>query len=121
MIVNEDSFTHSGHSVDFFASQTVDFIQQQESAEQPFFCFVPFNGRMGTFIKGRAKTRFADLYDDSTLASVRREGLNKRVLDRYIQRVLEAGAEPHERFAGPLLLPNETESIRTTLFQTSGG
>ncbi len=121
MIVNQDSFTHSGHSVDFFASQTVEFIQQQEAAEQPFFCFVPFNGPYGHWpsIKGRAKTRFADLYDDSPLASVPREGLNKRVLDRYIQRVLEAGAEPSERFAGPLLLPNETESIRNYFAQIS--
>lgn len=121
MIVNDDRFVHAGHSVDFFASQTVDFIKGRHQQDRPFFCFVPFNGPYGHWpsIKGRAKTGFADLYDQTPLASVPREGLNKRVLDRYIQRVLEAGKEPHERFAGPLLLPNETESIRNYFAQTS--
>ena len=36
--------------------------------------------------------------------------MNRRVIERYTQRVVEAGGTPHERFAAPLLLPNETTS-----------
>ena len=45
--------------------------------------------------------------------------MNRRVIERYTQRVVEAGGTPHERFAGPLLLPNDTTSLRNYFAQTS--
>ena len=45
--------------------------------------------------------------------------MNQAVIDRYTLRVLEAGTHPHERFAGPLKLPNDTDSLKNYFAQTS--
>ena len=121
MIENDCQQTFDGHSVDYFADRTVDYIQQRQQEDAPFFCFVPFNGPYGHWpaIRGRAGTAFDHLYDKTGFATIPREGLNRQVIDRYTRRVVEAGAAPHERFAGPLLLPNETESLRNYFAQTT--
>ena len=121
MIENDHTEVFEGHSVDFFADRTVDYISRRQDQDAPFFCFVPFNGPYGHWpaIRGQAGTQFDHLYDETRFASIPREGLNRRVIDRYTRRVVEAGAAPHERFAGPLLLPNETESLRNYFAQTT--
>ena len=121
MIQNGRESVHDGHSVDFFADRTVEYLAARQGDDSPFFCFVPFNGPYGHWpaIRGLSRTRFDDIYRDLPLHSVPREGLNKAVIDRYTQRVVETGGPPHERFAGPLLLPNETTSLRNYFAQTS--
>ena len=121
MIENDRQQIYEGHSVDFFADRTVDYIRRRQDDDPPFFCFVPFNGPYGHWpaIRGRAGTAFDHLYDQTPFSSIPREGLNRRVIDRYTRRVVEAGAAPHERFAGPLLLPNETDSLRNYFAQTT--
>lgn len=121
MIDNDERYDFEGHSVDFFAEKTANFITDQASKNDPFFCFVPFNGPYGHWpaIKGRPTNQFADLYDDCLLESVPREGVSKAVVDRYTMRVIEAGAAPHERFAGPILLPNDTTSLKNYFSQIS--
>ena len=121
MIENGRESVHQGHSVDFFADRTVDYLKTRSGADDPFFCFVPFNGPYGHWpaIRGLSQTRFDDIYKDLPLRSVPREGLNKGVIDRYTQRVVETGGPPHERFAGPLLLSNEVASLRNYFAQTS--
>ena len=121
MIDNEDHYVFEGHSVDFFTDKTVTFLNNQKNNQSPFFCFVPFNGPYGHWpaIKGRATNQFADLYDDCELTTVPREGINKRVIDRYNSRVIEANGAPIEQFAGPLMLPNNKESLRNYFSQTS--
>ncbi len=112
MIENGRELVHKGHSVDFFADLTLDYLGSRRNEPDPFFCFVPFNGAYGHWpaIRGESQTRFDEIYRDLPLHSIPREGLNRRVIERYTQRVVEAGGTPHERFAGPLLLPNETTS-----------
>jgi arylsulfatase A-like enzyme len=121
MIDNDKSYDHAGHSVDYFADKTVEYIAGQADSEDPFFCFVPFNGPYGHWpaIKGRAANKFAADYDDCPLHSVPREGVSKAIVDRYTLRVVEAGAAPHERFAGPILLPNDTDSLKNYFSQIS--
>lgn len=121
MIDNDENYDFAGHSVDFFAQKTAQFITDQAPEDDPFFCFVPFNGPYGHWpaIKGRPTNQFAELYDDCPLASVPREGVSKAVIDRYTMRVVEAGAAPHERFAGPMLLPNDTTSLKNYFSQIS--
>ncbi len=121
MIENGRESVHAGHSVDFFADRTVDYLASRQGEADPFFCFVPFNGPYGHWpaIRGPSQTRFDELYRDLPLDSVPREGLNRAVIDRYTQRVIEAGAAPHERFSGPLRLPNDLSSLRNYFAQTS--
>ena len=121
MIENERQEIHEGHSVDFFADRAVDYIRHRQDSDAPFFCFVPFNGPYGHWpaIRGPAGTPFDHLYDKTSFSSIPREGVNRQVINRYTRRVVEAGAAPHERFAGPLLLPNETESLRNYFAQTT--
>ena len=121
MIDNDERYDFSGHSVDFFAEKTVEFITNQHDSDDPFFCFVPFNGPYGHWpaIKGRPANQFANLYENCPLETVSREGVSKAVIDRYTLRVVEAGAPPHERFAGPMLLPNDTTSLKNYFSQIS--
>ena len=121
IIDNEETYEHEGHSVELFTDKTIDFLKENKDSTNPFFCFVPFNGPYGHWpsIKGRAKNQFAELYDDCELNSVPREGINKRVIDRYSSRVLESGGNLPEQFSGPLLLPNNKESLKNYFSQTS--
>ena len=121
MIDNEERYSFKGHSVDFFTEKTIEFLRSQKNSTNPFFCFVPYNGPYGHWpaIKGRSKNEFANFYDNCQVETVPREGINQRVIDRYTMRVLESGGKPREQFAGPLLLPNEKESIRNYFSQVS--
>ena len=121
IIDNNKNYHYEGHSVEFFTQKTVDFLKEQERSSKPFFCFVPFNGPYGHWpsIKGRSDNKFANLYDNCELTSVPREGINKRVIDRYNFRILENKGNLPEQFLGPLLLPNNKESLRNYFSQTS--
>ena len=77
MIDNDQNYVYEGHSVDFFTERTIAFLETQRSSRTPFFAFVPYNGPYGHWpaIRGRSATSFADLYDQTPLNSVPREGL----------------------------------------------
>ena len=121
MYDNGKHFWCEGHSVDYFTDKTVEFITQHRQVDEPFFAFVPYNGPYGHWpaIKGKAGTEFDEYYETVPMHSVGREGLNPDVVKRFALRVLEAGAMPHERFMGPLLLPNHVESLRNYYAQIS--
>ena len=46
IIENGETYRADGHSVDFFTDKAIDYLEQQ-SADQPFFLFLPFNGPYG--------------------------------------------------------------------------
>ena len=121
IIDNDKTYEHEGHSVEFFTDKTIEFIDDKKKSESPFFCFVPFNGPYGHWpsIKGKPVNKFAELYNDCKLDTVPREGINKRVIDRFSNRILESGGSLPEQFAGPLLLPNNKDSIRNYFSQAS--
>jgi len=121
VIDQEERYRFEGHTVDFFTDKTVEFIRHQKGKQEPFFAFIPFNGPYGHWpaIKGRAENDFADLYDDIPLDSIPREGLDQKILDRFGLRVHESGGEVREQFKGPLLLPNNVESLRNYFSQVS--
>ncbi|PQM62956.1 MAG: hypothetical protein CML47_00180 [Rhodobacteraceae bacterium] len=121
MIDNDENYSFEGHSVDFFTDKTIEFLRSRKGEDSPFFCFVPYNGPYGHWpaIKGRSKNEFASFYDECDIQSVPREGINQRVIDRYTSRVIAAGGKPREQFAGPILLPNEKDSIRNYFSQVS--
>ena len=113
-------YQFAGHTVDFFTDKTIEFLEHRAGQDSPFFAFVPYNGPYGHWpaIKGRAENEFASLYDDSDMHSIPREGLNADVLERFGLRVQEGGGV-REQFKGPLLLPNNVESLRNFFSQVS--
>ncbi|MGX9355802.1 sulfatase-like hydrolase/transferase [Roseobacteraceae bacterium S113] len=112
-------YQYDGHTVDFFTDKTIEFLEHQTTQDAPFFAFVPFNGPYGHWpsIRGRAETAFADLYDGADMHSIPREGLSADVIERFARRVAEGGVR--EQFKGPLLLPNNLESLRNYFAQVS--
>lgn len=121
VIDQEKRYRFEGHTVDFFTDKTVDYIKGQKDEDKPFFAFVPFNGPYGHWpsIKGRAENEFAELYDEADMSSIPREGLDTKVLDRFGIRITEGGGEIREQFKGPLLLPNNVDSLRNYFSQVS--
>ena len=119
VIDQEKRYRFEGHTVDFFTDKTVEFLEHQATQEEPFFAFVPYNGPYGHWpaIKGRADVDFAELYDDADMHSIPREGLSADVIERFGLRVAEGGVR--EQFKGPLLLPNNVESLRNYFAQVS--
>ncbi len=107
------------HSVDFFTDKTIEFLEHQAGQNEPFFAFVPYNGPYGHWpsIKGRAQTKFAEIYDDADMHSIPREGLSREVIERFSQRMSEGSVR--EQFKGPLLLPNNVDSLRNYFAQVS--
>ena len=121
IIDNNKTYEHEGHSVEFFTEKAIEFIDSNKENKNPFFCFVPFNGPYGHWpsIKGKPTNKFAKLYDDCELSTVPREGINKRVIDRFSNRILESGGSLPEQFSGPLLLPNNKDSLRNYFSQAT--
>jgi len=75
--------------------KTIEYLNQIKDNQNPFFCFVPFNGPYGHWpsIKGKSTNKFASLYEQCELSTVPREGINKRVLKRYSSRLLDSGED----------------------------
>jgi arylsulfatase A-like enzyme len=121
VIDQEKRYRFEGHTVDFFTDKTVDYIHGRKNKPEPFFAFVPFNGPYGHWpsIKGRAENEFAELYDNSPMSSIPREGLDTKVLDRFGMRITDGGGQIREQFKGPLLLPNNVDSLRNYFSQVS--
>ena len=121
VIDQEKRYRFEGHTVDFFTDKTVEFLEGQKDSDAPFFAFIPFNGPYGHWpsIKGRAENEFAALYDDAPMSSIPREGLNTKAIDRFGLRIIEGGGQIREQFKGPLLLPNNVESLRNYFSQVS--
>jgi arylsulfatase A-like enzyme len=119
VIDQEERYRFEGHTVDFFTDKTIEYLEHRAGEEDPFFAFVPYNGPYGHWpaIKGRPDIEFADLYDDADMHSIPREGLSGNVLERFGLRVAEGGVR--EQFKGPLLLPNNVESLRNYFAQVS--
>lgn len=119
VIDQEERYRFAGHTVDFFTDKTIEFLEHQAGNDQPFFAFVPYNGPYGHWpaIRGRADMEFASLYDDADMHSIPREGLSNETLDRFGLRVAAGGLR--EQFKGPLLLPNNVESLRNYFAQVS--
>ena len=119
VIDQEERYRFEGHTVDFFTDKAIEYLEHRAGEEDPFFAFVPYNGPYGHWpaIKGRPGMEFADLYDDADMHSIPREGLSSDVLERFGLRVLDGGVR--EQFKGPLLLPNNVESLRNYFAQVS--
>ncbi len=120
VIDGDQRYVFEGHTVDYFTDKSVEFLDAYDSAGgAPFFLFVPYNAPYGHWpaVKGRAKNRFAQLYDRTEMHSVPREGLSKATIDRFLQRLDEYSDD--EEFAYHLRIPNDLETLRNYFSQMS--
>lgn len=123
MIINGERMTYSGHSVDFFSDQAVDYInRQQDESENPFFMFLTYPAPYGHWpsIKGEAKNEFAGLYKDTPFHSVPREAVSKELIDWLLvrQKKMADYHDPDEINCMPQLL-NDLPTLRNYYSQMS--
>jgi arylsulfatase A-like enzyme len=110
-IVNGRRQSYPGHAVDFFTEKTVGFLESTPS-DAPFFAFVPYNAPYGHWpaLKGRAKNRFRDMYDNVDMHSVPREGLHENAIRRFLRKAGDSvGGIDH---SSELRIPNDLETLR---------
>ncbi len=110
-IENGETRHYAGHSVDYFTDKAVEYLDAT-SRDQPFFAFIPYNAPYGHWpaLKGRAKNRFRDAYDDTAMHSIPREGLHENAIARFLRKVSDSvGGIDH---SSELRIPNDLETLR---------
>jgi len=116
-IQNGETRHYSGHSVDYFTDQAIDYIRS--AGDAPFFAFVPYNAPYGHWpaLKGRAKNRFRAAYDDTQMHSIPREGLHKNAIARFLRKVNDnTGGIDH---SSELRIPNDLDTLRNYFSEMS--
>ncbi len=120
VIENGEQYTYPGHIVDYFTEKAVDYLHSYKPDTEPPFCmFLTYNAPYGHWpaIEGPAKNRFADLYQDTPMTSVPREGLSKASIDRYnLKKHMSGGGVD---YAAELQTPNDLTSLRNYYSQMS--
>ncbi len=104
--------TYAGHSVDFYTEKAVEFLHSAAQRPAPFFAFLPYNAPYGHWpaLKGRARNRFRNVYDDTRMYSIPREGLHKDAIARFLRKVADSyGGVDHST---ELRVPNDLETLR---------
>lgn len=117
MRVNGEPVDCPGHSVDFFTDQALRFI---EAGPEPYALVLAYNAPYGHWpsVKGRAQNRFADLYADTMMARIPREGLSAETVALYdLQKHLSGPGGPN--FSSLLRIPNDLDSLRNYYSQMS--
>ncbi len=119
--INNDRLEdYAGHSVDYFTDKTVDFLETSvNKKDQPFFAFVPYNAPYGHWpaIKGRAKNRFRDQYDEVQMHSIPREGLHENAIARFLRKAADSGGGVDH--SSELQIPNDLETLRNYFSEMS--
>ncbi len=117
-IENGELQTYAGHSVDYFTDKTIEYLEGIDSTA-PFFAFVPYNAPYGHWpaLKGRARNRFRDFYDDVDMHSVPREGLHENAIARFLRKASDSvGGIDH---SSELCIPNDLETLRNYFSEMS--
>ncbi len=118
VIENGSTYTYSGHTVDFFTEKAVDYIHGHDgTTTRPFFLLLTYNAPYGHWpsIAGRARNRFADLYDQCEMKSIPREGLSKQAIDRFLLRRYATGGGID--YSAHLQMPNDLVTLRNYFSQ----
>jgi len=118
IIDNDERSTYPGHIVDFFTEKAVDYIEDQDG-DQPFFLFLPYNAPYGHWpsIKGQAQNRFADLYAETPMHSIPREGICKEMIERVLLTMHDSGQGLD--YTATMQIPNDLASLRNYFSQMS--
>jgi len=121
MIVNGERMQHPGHSVDFFTDHAVNYIDKRgKDQADPFFMFLTYPAPYGHWpsIKGEAKNQFAELYKDTSFASVPREGISPELIEWLLVNQ-EKGFSGDDFYKDILQIPNDLPTLRNYYSQMS--
>ena len=117
-IENGKTQHYEGHSVDYFTDKTIEYLEAA-NAEEPFFAFVPYNAPYGHWpaLKGRAKNRFRDFYDDVDMHTIPREGIHENAIARFLRKASDSvGGIDH---SSELQIPNDLKTLRNYFSEMS--
>lgn len=118
VIDNGRQYTYPGHTVDFFTEKTVEYLNNYNpESDRPFFIFLTYNAPYGHWpaIKGKAKNRFARLYETTEMTSVPREGVSEKVIARYdVTKHLSGGGVDYRAH---IQIPNDLITLRNYFSQ----
>ncbi len=119
VLENGRTYDYPGHTVDFFTEKAVEYIKESTEENDPFFIFLAYNAPYGHWpsIKGPAKNRFAEKFENCPMNSVPREGLNKQTVDLYDLQKGYSGKGLD--FSSIIRLPNNLESLRNYYSQNA--
>jgi arylsulfatase A-like enzyme len=118
VIENGKVYTYPGHTVDFFTEKAVDYIGGRDrSIDNPFFLFLTYNAPYGHWpsVEGRARNRYARLYDQCEMRSIPREGVNKAAIERFLLRRHATGGGID--YSAHLRMPNDLTTLRNYFSQ----
>ena len=120
MIVNGKQMLHPGHSVDFFTSHAVDYIEQRDS-DQPFFMFLTYPAPYGHWpsIQGEDPNPYYERYRDTPFNSVPREGLSQELLDWLMIRHDKEADDDPDFYWQLARIPNDLPTLRNYYSQMS--
>ena len=117
---NGEQYTYPGHIVDCFTEKAVEYLQDRDpEADPPFFLYLPYNAPYGHWpsIQGPARNRFADLYAETAMHCIPREGISEKAIDRFLLRREASGGGID--YSAPLRIQNDLVSLRNYCSQMS--
>jgi len=120
IIENGRQFVYAGHSVDCFTEKAVEYIRAIEAQTgPPFFLFLAYNAPYGhrPAIQGRARNRFASLYENCPMNSIPREALSRQAITRYDLKKHQSGGGID--YSDELTTPNDLAALRNYYSQMS--
>lgn len=116
---NGSTYDHEGHTVDFFTSRGITFMENHAATDTPFFLYLPYPAPYGHWPATREtdRCRFSDLYDDCPMESVPREGLSKPAVDGFLMRQNYSGGGLD--YSMTMRAPNDLATLRNYYAQIS--
>ena len=120
IIDSEKSYKHPGHSVDFFTDKAIEYLDRRcNQKEKPFFLFLTYPAPYGHWpsIQGEPKNRYADLYRNTEMTSIPREGVSKEMVDWIL--LLKEKYKDDDDYSFMLQIPNDMPTLRNYYSQIS--
>jgi len=116
---NGKNYFHEGHSVDFFTSKAISFLEQNSKNDKPFFLYLPYPAPYGHWpaTKEKDECRHSNRYKDCKFNSIPREGLSKEAVRNY--NMVESQSGQGMDYSMLLRAPNDLDTLRNYYAQIS--
>ena len=116
---NGRNYFHEGHSVDFFTSKAVSFLEQNSQNDKPFFLYLPYPAPYGHWPATKEKDlcRHSKRYENCKMDSIPRESLSIEAIKNYDMVKSQSGKGMD--YSMLLRAPNDIETLRNYYAQIS--